>query len=184
MSYTIEYSAEVYKEPAEWKQSSENSYVVIVTQGDNNVYEADNSRRARETDIVAYGWNYSIIGTVCNRAGACEGGGLVINGKSITPEEYIKRYRTKIKNAPLITEFFKQGKIARFRITVDPESRYDTERVAKYKEFIRKESNHYSPEEKELWVNNPITGQETWNVFKELWGLARSRSVALVNWSD
>lgn len=180
MSYTIEYSAEVYKEPAEWEQSSENSYLLIITQGDNNVYEADNRRRARETDIVSYGWNYSVIQHICNRAGACEGGSLVINGKSITPEGYIKRYRDKIKNAPLIIEFFKQCKTARFRIVIDPESNYDKERAEKYKDYITEEQNYYHPEKKELWANVMIDSKESWKIFRDLWGLAQSQIIGLV----
>jgi hypothetical protein len=173
MSYTIEYNAEVYKVPAEWESSSENSYLLIITQGDNNVYEADNKRRARDTDIVAFGWAYSVIGKVCYRAAACEGGGLVINGKSITPEGYIKRFRDKIKSAPLIIDFFNQHKTARFKIDPDPESTYDKERLEKYKDYITEESNYYDKDKKELWANVRIDSKEEFEKFRDLWAMAK-----------
>ena len=172
MSYTIEYSAEVYKVPAEWGRSSENSYILIITQGDNNVYEGDNRRRARETDIVSYGWEYSIIQKVCIRAGSCEGGSLVINGKSITPEGYIKRFRNKIQNAPLILEFYNQRKTARFRLNPDKDSSYDNERLEKYKEYITEEENYYS-KSKELWANILIDNRESWDKFRDLQSMAK-----------
>jgi len=173
MSYTIEYSAEVYKVPAEWEQSSEDSYLLIITQGDNNVYEADNKRRARDTDIVEFGWQYSIIGKVCTRAGACEGGSLVINGRNITPEGYIKRFRDKIKDAPLILDFFKQAKTARFKIDPDPESSYDKERLETYKDYITAESNYYDNDKQELWANICIDCKDAWEKFRKLWVMAK-----------
>jgi hypothetical protein len=116
--------------------------------------------------------NYNIIQKVCDRAGACEGGGLQPGGKWISPEAYLKRYRNKIKDAPLITEFFKQNNLARFEIRVSPDSNYEREIVEELKEYIHEEVGYYS-KEKELWAEIRINDRESFNKFHKLWSLAR-----------
>lgn len=172
MSYGIEYSGEVYKVPRGIEDSGEDSYLLIITEGDNNVYEYS-GKRARSTYIVEYGWNYNIIGTVCKRAGVCEGGGLQPGGKWMKPEAYLKKYRNKIKDAPLIDVFFKQGKRARFQLTELTED-WQKKQYEEYKEFVHEEIGHYSGE-KELWAEVHLTDFEVFKKFTHLWSLAKYR---------
>lgn len=179
MSYEIEYKGEVYKDVS--KDSSEPSFLLIITAGDNNVYEASNRRRARGTYIISYGWNYSIIQDVCRRAGSCEGGGLQPGNKWMKPEDYLKRYRTKIKNAPSINEFFTQCNMARFELVKNPDD-WQQKYFEEYKDYIHEENNHYHPEEKEKWCEIRITNHEEFKKFRDLWCIARFRdAICLVS---
>lgn len=179
MSYEIEYKGEVYKDVSE--KSSEPSFLLVITAGDNNVYELGNRRRSRDTYIVAYGWNYSIVQEICKRAGSCEGGGLQPGNKYMSPEDYLKRYRNKIKNAPSINEFYKQCNLARFRLIDDPEG-WQLDYFEKYKEFIHKEPDHYHPEMMETWCEIRIKDAESFRMFRDLWCLAKyGRYVGIVS---
>lgn len=174
MSYTIEYSSEVYKVPPDGGLD-ENHYLLVITQGDNNVYEASGrgrGRRARSRYIISYGWNYSTIQKVCERAGYCEGGGLQPGNHWISPEAYLQRYRDKIKNAPPIEKFFEQNNKARFELRIDPESEYQKELLEKHKEYIHEETGYYS-KEKELWAEIHLNDMESFKKFSELWSYAR-----------
>jgi hypothetical protein len=172
MSYTIEYKGEVYKDTQ--TGMSEPSYLLIITAGDNNVYEASNRRRARSTYIVAYGWTYNIIADICKYAGACEGGGLQPHNKYCTPEDYLKKYRNKIRLAPNINEFFLQGKKARFKIknTLTPDD-WGFDYYAKYAEYIREEPDHYEPEKIEKWCEVNLVNREEFQKFRDLWSIAK-----------
>jgi hypothetical protein len=171
MSYTIEYKGEVYKDSM--TGMSEPSYLLIQTIGDNNVYEASNRRRARSTYITGYGWNYNIIADICKYAGSCEGGGLQPRNKYCTPEDYLKKYRNKIKNAPSINEFFMQGLKARFQLKSLSKEDWGFDYYTKYAEYIREEPNRYEPSEVSKWCEVNLVNREEFNKFRDLWSIAK-----------
>jgi len=173
MSYTIEYKGEVYKDAQ--TGMSEPSYLLIQTIGDNNVYELNNRRRARSTYITGYGWNYNIIAQICKYAGACEGGGLQPMNKSMTPENYLKKYRNKIKNAPSINEFFLQGRTARFQLRNDlTKEHFGYEYYTKYAEYIHEEPSRYEePVVMNKWCEICLVSYEEFKKFRDLWSIAK-----------
>jgi len=178
MSYTIEYGAEIYRIPKDPDSCcDELSYLWIVTEGDNNVYECDNHRRARDDYIIAYGWNYSIISKVCSRAGVCEGGGLQPGGKWMKPENYLHKYRVMIENAWPIEQFFAKHKTARIHLRA-ADSDYAKEQIEKYRAYIHPENNHYHPEEVETWAEVTIKDMDTLKIFLDLWGMAIDHNYA------
>ena len=172
MSYTIEYKGEVYKDTE--TGMSEPSYLLIQTIGDNNVYELNNRRRARSTYVTSYGWEYNIIADVCKYAGACEGGGLQPGNKYMKPEDYLKRYRTKIKNAPNISVFFAQGLKARFMLRTDlTKEHFGFEYLTKYAEYIHDEPDHYEPSVINKWCEIDLVNREEFLKFRDLWSIAK-----------
>jgi len=106
MSYDIEYKRKVYV--IEEKDGYTPNLLAVHLIGSNNVYDTCSNKRAREWQFYAYGWEYSIIQRVCKWAGYCEGGGLQPNGRSTTPENYLKSWRGTIKEAEPISNFFKE----------------------------------------------------------------------------
>jgi len=128
MSYTIEYKRKVFKEtePGDW----EPTFWAFVEQGDNNVYEAGSRRRrARDWELIARGWSYSVIGKICQRAGATEGGSLQYpGGHHTTPEEYIKSWRAALVKAKPFSEILTHLPIYKATIFLKagaPKSEYD-----------------------------------------------------------
>lgn len=125
MSYEIEYKRKAYRLPKEEGsyESLGDELIVFVQEGSNNVYEVNWSsgrqKRARSWGIVSKGHEYSIIQDVCKRGAYCEGGSLVLSGRSrMTPENYIKLYRNLLKNAKPISEFFTDFNTKEFVINV------------------------------------------------------------------
>jgi len=113
MSYTIEYNKKVYR-----KKSIDNyddDLLLLIRQGDNNCREADTGLRVKDWDLIKYGWNYTIIQEVCDRAGSCEGGSLQrakgFESEHITPENYLAMYRKKIENAKPIDNLLKDFEV-------------------------------------------------------------------------
>lgn len=117
MSCTIEYNRQIYFDDSNKNESrlGQRNYLVLIRQGPNNCIEA-NGQRVKSWDIVSYGWNYTIIAKICERAGLCEGGSIQrANGfeyNRITPEDYLALYRQKIKNAKPIAELLNDFKIS------------------------------------------------------------------------
>ncbi|WCK57524.1 hypothetical protein PP175_26020 (plasmid) [Aneurinibacillus sp. Ricciae_BoGa-3] len=105
MSYTIEYNKQIFFIP----NGEEKLYFLFVRQGDNNVYEANNTVRAKSWYFVEVGTEKELWKRIGSWAGAVEGGGIQKavgwqDTKWYTIEEYIKQYRSKFKNAkPLET---------------------------------------------------------------------------------
>ena len=171
MSYTIEYKGEVYKDTQ--TGMSEPSYLLIQTIGDNNVYELGNRRRARSTYITSYGWNYNIIAQICKYAGACEGGGLQPGNKYMKPEDYLKRYRTKINNAPNINVLFSQGLKARFQLRTLTKEHFGFEYLSKYAEYISDEPDRYEKDVINKWCEINLVSYEEFSKFRDLWSIAK-----------
>lgn len=141
MSVEIEYNRKVYFDTNE---SREKNYLLLIRQGSNNCYES-NGQRVKMWFLSCYGWNYSVIGKVCERAGSCEGGSLQkadgYNFQYITPENYLALYRQKIKNAKPIIELFEDFDISitLFRkVLPKKEEEKDNWRKEKIDELIRK----------------------------------------------
>jgi len=109
MSYTIEYNKKVYRKKSIDK--SDDDLLLLIRQGDNNCREADTGLRVKDWDLIGYGWNYMIIGKICERAGSCEGGSLQkakgFESEYITPENYLAMYRKKIEKAKPIEDLLK-----------------------------------------------------------------------------
>lgn len=175
MSYTIEYGSSIWKIPKEIAKSMEDHYMVIMTYGDNNVFEASwgrgRGRRARGTYITDIGWSYSVIQEICKNAGYCEGGSLQLNGKHTTPEAYIKRYRHLMADAKDIRTLFDMGGFrVSFQVNKDDDlENWQKEVKEKFKEYITQEPNHYRPEEKEDYVRSfHIKDVDSFNKFLEL----------------
>lgn len=138
MSYEIEYKRKAYIITNDVKYGSVgNEIIVFAQEGSNNVYEVNWSsgrqKRARSWHILSNGWEYSVIGDVCKRAGYCEGGSLTLSGRSnTTPEKYIKMYRNLLKNAKPLSEFFTDFNTKEFVINVKSE-------LGKYEKDLLKE---------------------------------------------
>lgn len=108
MSYTIEYARKVFKIPegtvipagfgkVEHTLSQDN-YLIFTRSGCNNI-----DPRPENWHLSAFGWNYQVISTICERAGWTESGCLKLLSGNTTPEAYLKLYRREIKSAPLFS---------------------------------------------------------------------------------
>lgn len=108
MSYTIEYGRKVFKIPegtlipagfgkVEHTLSQDN-YFIFIRSGSNNI-----DPRPQNWHLSAFGWNYQVIGTICERAGWTESGSLKFQSGDTSPEAYLKLYRKEIRTAPLFS---------------------------------------------------------------------------------
>lgn len=108
MSYTIEYGRKVFKIPegtlipagfgkVEHTLSQDN-YFIFIRSGSNNI-----DPRPQNWHLSAFGWNYQVIGTICERAGWTESGSLKFPSGDTSPEAYLKLYRKEIRTAPLFS---------------------------------------------------------------------------------
>lgn len=105
MSYTIEYNKQVfYKE-----FDNQKIYFLFVRRGDNNVRDAYTNLRSKRWCLVTKGTEKELWKYIGGLLGSVEGG-MIQKSKGweetewYTAEEYIKQYRSKIKNAkPLET---------------------------------------------------------------------------------
>ncbi len=109
MSYTIEYGRKVYWWPDGFDRREKN-YLLLICQGDNNVWDADLKRRSRDWEVIACGWEYQLWEKIGERAGYTEGGslqrGVGFGIQRISIEEYIALYRKAIKDARAIERIF------------------------------------------------------------------------------
>lgn len=100
MSYTIEYNRKIYK----WRDKySEDNYILLIREGDNNVRDADTGLRSKEWHFITTGWEYCLWEKIGERSGYCEGGSIQrakgFEADYISIEDYIALYRKAIKNA-------------------------------------------------------------------------------------
>lgn len=100
MSYTIEYNKQIFY----IEEGNEKLYFLFIRQGDNNVREADSNLRAKSWYLVEKGSEKDLWKTIGRRMGSVVGGGIQKakgweETEYFTPEEYIKQYRSKMKNA-------------------------------------------------------------------------------------
>lgn len=101
MSYTIEYNKQVFYVKNE---ENEKIYFLFIRQGDNNVRDAYTKLRSKEWCLSTVGTEKELWKEIGRRLGSINGGGLQKakgweDTAYFTPEEYIKQYRSKIKNA-------------------------------------------------------------------------------------
>lgn len=105
VSYTIEYNKQVFY----IEKDNQKFYFLFVRRGDNNVRDADTNLRSKSWYLVAKGTEKELWKEIGKKLGSVEGG-TIQKAKGwedtewYTAEEYIKQYRSKIKNAkPLDT---------------------------------------------------------------------------------
>ena len=92
------------------KENGEKKYYLFVRQGENNVYDMNNVR-AKDWYFEGCGIEKELWKRIGVRAGCVEGGSLQkslgwTKTEEYTIEEYIKQYRSKIKNAKPLETFF------------------------------------------------------------------------------
>ncbi len=175
MSYEIEYSGGLFRVPKEM-ETSEDNFLLVITQGCNNVREST-GRRARSTYLVSYGWEYSIIGEICKRAGSTEGGGLVLRNGSTTPENYLKMYRKRIKNANSIQDLISLNQTARIKVKpklVDWEEKV----LDELKEFAKKEKDYYNNSDL-TFLEIPINSIENFKKVIRSWIVAEYNPILI-----
>ncbi|MED4404095.1 hypothetical protein [Metabacillus fastidiosus] len=107
MSFTVEYNRVIYKK-------DRHTMVLLVKQGDSNVYDSHSNLRAKHWRLAAAGSEKELWKEIGIRSGSTEGGALQrAKGWNETVwwkiEDYIKLYRSKIANAKpidsLLTDF-------------------------------------------------------------------------------
>lgn len=105
MSYTIEYNKQVFFKEID----NQKIYFLFVRRGDNNVREVDTNLRSKTWYLTKKGTEKELWKYIGGLLGSVEGG-MIQKSKGweetewYTAEEYIKQYRSKIKNAkPLET---------------------------------------------------------------------------------
>jgi len=170
MSYTIEYKRQALKMPKGTKIAEgfgkiahelwEDEIFLFIKSGCNNVHP-----RPKTWHLHATGWNYSIIQTVCERAGSTEGGCIKMNGKDTTPENYIKLYRKVIAEA----EIFSLEKMKELTGIYGVNFYFGNKEVSDY---VQKsiETIKEAAEDQGKWYDYqkyfiPFTSMEQWQIF-------------------
>lgn len=138
VSYSIEYNSTIYVDT----RAGDKTYYLFQRIGDNNVWEADNKSRMKEWYFMQSGsegelWKY--LGSI---AGSVEGGDPQkavgwTDTRYFTIEEYIARYRSKIRNAKPLPTLFDAFQLV---VTVYPREAFvttDDETVARLREAIQ-----------------------------------------------
>lgn len=155
MSYTIEYNKQVFYTENEDKQKI---YFLFIRQGDNNVWDAHTNLRAKDWFLSTVGTEKELWKEIGRRLGSINGGGLQKaqgwgDAVYFTPEEYIKQYRSKIKNAKPLEKMLESFRVYPFiSIREIFENESDKEREVLLRQFIEKYdmkemgSDYYSPE--------------------------------------
>ena len=105
MSYSIEYNREIF-----FLEEGEREYFLFIREGDNNVRDSITNLRAKSWYFVVKGDLADIWKIIGQRGGYCEGGGLQKakgwnDTLKMTIEDYIKLYRSKLKNAKPLEVF-------------------------------------------------------------------------------
>ncbi|MBR0560487.1 hypothetical protein [Neokomagataea anthophila] len=68
--------------------------------GDNNVYEGQGRRRARDWSLIGAGQDWEVMREIVGWAASCEGGGMRFSGETRTQAEtYIRKCRTSLAKA-------------------------------------------------------------------------------------
>lgn len=136
MSFSIEYNKVLYK----LEHQGEIYYLWLVRQGDSNVYDVSNLR-AKHWNVECFGTLGEIWKRIGKRAGSVEGGGLQravgwSETKRYTIEEYVKQYRSKIKNARPFSRVLEDFTLT-YGISFHPNME-DKELQQKFFDFINK----------------------------------------------
>lgn len=108
MSYTIEYDRKIFKMPegtlipegfGKMEHTLiQDNFFIFTKSGCNNI-----DPRPKRWHLTAFGWNYEVISSICERAGWTESGTLQLPSGKITPEAYLKIYRKELKTASLFS---------------------------------------------------------------------------------
>lgn len=111
MSYTIEYNRMVFKK----KLDEIDYYFLLIRQGSNNTTD-ENGLRERHWYVAYVGEYKGLWKYVCNRASSTIGGGVQKckgsnSAEYFVLENYIKMYRSKIKNAKDFEKLFESFSI-------------------------------------------------------------------------
>ena len=145
MSYTIEYNKKIYHYTDE---NNIKKYVWLCKYGDNNVYDSDTNLRARSWNLIIAGTIQELWKEIGKSAGSVAGGCLQkavgwSDTRWYTIEEYIKQYRSKVKNSKPI-----EGLLYDFSVDVSIylKEKYEAEllteevknKIDKLKTFIKK----------------------------------------------
>jgi len=135
MSYTIEYNRKIYID----KEKDEVSpvYLLLIKQGDSNVYDPATGLRDRGWDLIKYGGEYQLWNVIGERGGTTEGGGLqkAVGWKGTESwriEDYIALYRKAIKNAKPIEKVLEDFDVYAIIRTIDKEKEKSEEDEKKY----------------------------------------------------
>lgn len=137
MSYTIEYNKIVYTT----EYNGEKQYALLIRQGENNVW-TDENQRVKSWYLEATGSLGDLWKEIGRRAGCTDGGGLQkstgwTNTERYEIEEYIKQYRSKIKNAKPLEDIFDKFFIEAFIYIKDDFSENKNDEPI-LRDFIRK----------------------------------------------
>lgn len=138
MSYTIEYNQVVYYLDLPVPINGENRlYFLFIRQGDNNVWVHDNSQRAKDWYFATKGTIGELWKYIGKRAGSTFGGGLQkakgwTDTEYFSIEEYIKKYRSRIKNAKPLAKMLEQFSISASIMTKEPMNELVESFVKKY----------------------------------------------------
>jgi hypothetical protein len=136
MSYCIEYAKKVFYEV---NSKDEKIYFLFIRQGDNNVWDRDDKARAKDWNFVASGTIGELWKEIGGRSGSTEGGGLQkstgwTSTERYTIEEYIKGYRSKVKNARPLSEFLNEFTIS---ATIALRDCFEIESCKQYESVLR-----------------------------------------------
>ena len=106
MSSNIEFKRRVYK-VEEIPDYGEINYLALILFGESNVRDAYTNAISKDWKLYSYGWEYSLIQTVCQWAGDTEGGMLKLSGRWTKPESYLRLWREAIRKAGTWEDFVK-----------------------------------------------------------------------------
>lgn len=100
MSYHIEYRYLVTRVPAEELADRVDRFFVCIEAGDSNCYDhsGPRARRSRSWRVGMLGTMDDIMEQACYYAVGCDEG-LRVQGKTCTPESYIKKIRSLVEGA-------------------------------------------------------------------------------------
>lgn len=101
MSHHIYYRFLASRVPGAALADGIDRFFVCIENGDSRTYEHSgaNARRARDWHVKMFGTLEDILEQACFYAVECEKGELKIQGKSCTPESYIKKIRNLVEQA-------------------------------------------------------------------------------------
>lgn len=159
MSYTIEYNREIFFT----EENNIKKYFLFIRHGDNNVFEIDTNLRAKGWSFITKGNINEMWKTIGYYGGFCEGGGLQKakgwrDTIAITIEDYIKIYRSKLKNAKPLKTFLDKFTIKPYIYIKDDYPKLN-EKACVLRDFIKKYDmqsigiNYYEKEQKHYVYN-------------------------------
>lgn len=98
--------------------------------------------------VLGIDQQYSIFYTLCDLAALCEGGDLLLYGKAITPEQYLRNWRQQFKDARPITDSRYGDLLLSATLVVDPA------------QFAGEDGRYYREQLEELLNSRPYVEKE------------------------